>query len=70
MLVPRPTPLDAGMTAWMTTFCGAFFAVLPADDRVRFAEDVAELLAPSLRDAEGRWTADYVRLRFSATLSA
>jgi len=68
VLVPRPTPLDAGMVAWIGTFCGAFLSALPADDRGRFAEEVADLLAPSLRDPEGQWMADYVRLRFSARL--
>ncbi len=66
VLVPRPTLLDAGMAAWIRTFGGAFLAALPDADRVRFAEDVADLLAPSLRDLDGRWTADYVRLRFTA----
>jgi trans-aconitate methyltransferase len=70
VLVPRPTPLDAGMTAWIGTFCGAFLDALSPDDRVPFAEEVAELLAPSLRDPDGRWTADYVRLRFRARLMA
>jgi hypothetical protein len=28
--------------------------------------EVEELLAPSLRDAKGNWTADYVRLRVEA----
>ena len=67
VLVPRPTPLDAGMAAWIKTFGGAFLAALPESDRARFAEDVADLLAPSLRDPDGHWTADYVRLRFTAT---
>jgi len=66
VLVPRPTPLDAGMAAWLGTFCGAFLAALLPEDRVRFVQDVEDLLAPSLRDPEGRWTADYVRLRFMA----
>jgi hypothetical protein len=27
---------------------------------------VTALLAPVLRDAQGRWSADYIRLRFAA----
>jgi trans-aconitate methyltransferase len=66
VLVPRPTPLEAGTAAWLTTFAGAFLRALPEDGRAGAVRDIEALLAPSLRDERGRWTADYVRLRFTA----
>jgi SAM-dependent methyltransferase len=68
-LIPRPTPLPTDMTGWLTTFGGPVFGALPAAERSDALADVVALLAPSLRDGEGRWTADYVRLRFSAHLA-
>lgn len=63
---PRPTPLPGDITGWLDTFAGPFTADLT--DAEGFKREVAALLRPSLRDEAGRWTADYVRLRFSATL--
>jgi trans-aconitate methyltransferase len=64
-LFPRPTPLASGMIAWLRVFRRPFFAQFDADEEVVLSE-VEELLAPSLRDAKGNWTADYVRLRVEA----
>lgn len=64
-LFPRPTPLASGMIAWLRVFRRPFFAQFGADEDVVLSE-VEELLAPSLRDAKGNWTADYVRLRVEA----
>jgi SAM-dependent methyltransferase len=64
-LFPRPTPLATGMIAWLRVFRRPFFAQFGADEDVVLSE-VEELLAPSLRDAKGNWTADYVRLRVEA----
>ncbi|MDQ0314775.1 class I SAM-dependent methyltransferase [Amorphus orientalis] len=65
VLFPRPTPLDAGMRAWLEVFRAPLFDVCGA--RRQAALDTAEaLLAPALRDEAGNWTADYVRLRFDA----
>lgn len=69
-IVPRPTPLPGGMDAWLQTFRGGFLdaaGVPRADQAAVIAETVARL-APVLCDATGRWTADYVRLRFHAHL--
>ena len=66
-LRPRPTLLPAGMDAWLDRFGGTFFAALPDDgERQAMRDETVALLAPVLRDAEGRWTADYVRLRVRA----
>ena len=65
-LVPRPTPLPTGMDGWLETFRGTILNQLPPDARQRAKEEMIELLRPSLCDEQGDWTADYVRLRFSA----
>jgi len=65
-LIPRPTPLPGDVTGWLETFAESFTGALPAAERPAFLEEVRELLQPDLSDAEGRWTADYVRLRFAA----
>jgi SAM-dependent methyltransferase len=65
-IVPRPTLLPSGMAAWLRTFAGWAFDALPAAQRDAAFDAVVELLRPSLCDSRGRWTADYVRLRFAA----
>ncbi len=65
-LFPRPTPLPGNMIAWLETFAQVFIALVPAADRADFLAEVQEMLRPTLCNAEGRWTADYVRLRFLA----
>ncbi len=66
---PRPTPLnDDGMTGWLNTFRRGALDTLPEDLREKTVEETVALLAPALRDHDGHWTADYVRLRFIATV--
>jgi len=65
-LIPRPTPLPTGMRAWLETFANPFCAKLPEDQREGFLDDATEMLRPVLCDEKGRWTADYMRLRFLA----
>ena len=66
-LIPRPTPLGQdGMTGWLRTFRRGVLDTLPSDVRETVVEETAALLAPALRDEAGKWTADYVRLRFIA----
>lgn len=66
-LIHRPTPLPAGMEAWLTTFLAAPLEDLAPLDRERVVRDVVAALEPSLRDEAGGWWADYVRLRVAAT---
>ncbi|MBI1814841.1 MAG: methyltransferase domain-containing protein [Deltaproteobacteria bacterium] len=66
-LIPRPTPLPGDITGWLETFAESFTAVLPAAERAAFIDEVREAARPALCDAQGQWTADYVRLRFAAT---
>lgn len=65
-LIDRPTPLPGAMADWLETFAETFLKLVPAEARAALATEVSEALRPSHCDAEGRWTADYVRLRFSA----
>jgi trans-aconitate methyltransferase len=69
-LIPRPTPLPTGMAGWLDTFRKSVLDALPDDDRQRAKDEIVELLRPSLCDEQGRWTADYVRLRFVARKQA
>jgi trans-aconitate methyltransferase len=66
-LVPRPTPLPTGLAGWLTTFRKAFFDQFPEPERQQALAEVEALLRPALCDRQGRWTADYVRLRVHAT---
>jgi len=68
-LFPRPTPLPNGMAAWLRTFRVTQFEGVPADLGQTIEDEIVELLRPSLCDAAGRWTADYVRLRLVARLA-
>jgi hypothetical protein len=69
-LIPRPTELPGDVTGWLETFAESFTSTLPATQRASYIAEVREALRPQLRDAEGRWTADYVRLRFAAQKDA
>jgi trans-aconitate methyltransferase len=65
-LIPRPTPLPTGMRGWLETFALPFSKSLAEERRREFLDAVTERLRPSLCDGTGKWTADYVRLRFLA----
>jgi trans-aconitate methyltransferase len=68
-LIPRPTPLPNGMESWLNTFRNGVLDQLNPADRATAITNTITLLEPILRDADGNWTADYVRLRFHATKS-
>jgi trans-aconitate methyltransferase len=66
-LIPRPTPLpESGMRGWLQTFRRGLFEQLPEAKREAALDETTLLLKPVLCDDLGRWTADYVRLRFLA----
>lgn len=65
-LIPRPTPLPSGMRGWLETFANPFCAALPEAEREDYLEEGTQLLRSVLSDEKGRWTADYMRLRFIA----
>ena len=63
---PRPTPVAAGMEAWLETLAAPALGVVPEAERPAARARVAALVKPALCDAHGNWTADYSRLRFRA----
>jgi trans-aconitate methyltransferase len=65
-LFARPTPLPKDVKAWVQTFRKSYLEELEPADRPVFLEEVQEAVRPKLCDAQGHWTADYVRLRFKA----
>ena len=69
-IIPRPTPLPGDITGFLETFGGTFTSVLPAEERKAYLDDVRDRVEPTLCGEDGRWTADYTRLRFKAYKSA
>ena len=68
-LIPRPTPLPGDVRDWIDTFGKVFLGAVADDDRQAAVDEAVALLRPWLCDDRGRWTADYVRLRFAAHLA-
>ncbi|MGI9513475.1 MAG: class I SAM-dependent methyltransferase [Anderseniella sp.] len=64
-LYPRPTPLKTGMKEWLKLFRKPFFEQF-GNETDTALDEVEQLLRPSLCDARGNWTADYVRIRVEA----
>ena len=69
-LIPRPTPLPTDIAGWLETFAGPFTSAVPEQDRAAFLDEVEDALEPKLRQADGTWFVDYVRLRFAAVKTA
>jgi trans-aconitate methyltransferase len=69
-IIPRPTPIEAGLAPWLDAFAEDFLNPLPANDRAAAKQEICDLLQPILRDETGLWIADYVRLRFRARFPA
>ncbi|MEB2286215.1 MAG: methyltransferase domain-containing protein [Myxococcales bacterium] len=67
VLFPRPTLLPGDVVGWLETFAESFVAPLAVAERPAFLAEVRDALRPVLADNDGRWTADYVRLRFVAS---
>ena len=67
----RPTLLPGDVSGWIATLAGPFVAAFaPGSARTDYIASVRERLIDSLRDAQGRWTVPYVRLRFDARRAA
>lgn len=66
-LIPRPTPLPGDIVGYLETFALNFFHGFSDEARSEYLQEVRTVLEPQLRDANGTWIADYVRLRFAAT---
>ena len=69
-LFARPTLLPGDVVGWLETFAQPFAAALTELERPAFFQSVMEACRPKLCGVDGRWTADYVRLRFAATKPA
>jgi SAM-dependent methyltransferase len=67
VLFPRPTVLPGDAAEWIETFGQPFLAA--ARDRAALLDAVRTALRPVLCGPDGRWTAEYVRLRFGADSS-
>jgi SAM-dependent methyltransferase len=65
-LIDRPTPIPGPLGDWLETFAEPFLTRVPAAERPAMVGGVEAAVAPDLRDDEGRWSVDYVRLRFAA----
>jgi trans-aconitate methyltransferase len=66
-LIPRPTKLPGDILDWLEIFAQPFTQALAEPKRESFLKEVRNELATCLRDGDGNWIADYVRLRFKAT---
>ena len=64
-LIPRPTELPGDISGWLVTFAEPFLFSVTVEERDALIEEVADELRPVLVK-DGRWIADYVRLRFLA----
>jgi SAM-dependent methyltransferase len=65
--IERPTELPAGIAGWVKTFRSGLLdlALVPEWARDDVAAAVERRAAPELRKPDGRYFADYIRLRFS-----
>jgi len=66
-LIPRPTSLPAGIAGWLKTFRAGFMdhAEVPDEQQDEVARAVEASLENQLRQPDGSWEADYIRLRFT-----
>ncbi|MVW54158.1 methyltransferase domain-containing protein [Sphingomonas sp. MAH-6] len=66
-LIPRPTPLPTGVAGWVRTFRSGLMDAdgIPEEEQAVIGEAVERRTEAALRQPDGGWLADYVRLRFS-----
>ncbi|MCZ6893015.1 MAG: methyltransferase domain-containing protein [Gammaproteobacteria bacterium] len=65
-LFPRPTPLDGDIVHWLKLFTQSFVADVDESEHEGIYCAVSAQLETTLRDDDGNWFVDYVRLRFKA----
>jgi SAM-dependent methyltransferase len=65
-LIPRPTELSGDIADWLELFAQPFLKSVTERDRPGVVEELRDALAPTLRNPDGTWSADYVRLRFKS----
>lgn len=69
-LIERPTPLPGRLGDWLETFAEPFLFVAPEGEHPNLIAEVEAALDGTLRDGDGGWFVDYVRLRFRAVKPA
>ena len=67
-LIPRPTKLPGDILAWLEIFAQPFTNAV-TNEKTGFLDQVRDAVQSELRNSDGDWFADYVRLRFKATRS-
>lgn len=68
----RPTPLtdgEDGLAEWLRQFASGLLGALTVDEREAVIRATVSRCRPALH-RDGRWVADYVRLRFHAELTS
>ncbi|HEY7163337.1 MAG TPA: methyltransferase domain-containing protein [Candidatus Binatia bacterium] len=65
-LIPRPTKLPGDIIGWLEVFAQPFTRAVSEGKRAGFLDQIRTAVAPALRNPDGTWFADYVRLRFLA----
>jgi len=60
---PRSTPLPTGLAGWLQTFGQPLLGRLTPAERALAVSRMEDRLRAELCDANGRWSADYTRLR-------
>jgi len=64
-LIQRPTPID-DITNWLDVFANGITKNLTDEQKIKFKEEVKEILKPKQYSKKDGWSADYVRLRLKA----
>ena len=67
--IPRPTRLPGELLDWLEIFAQPFTNAVEKAGRRSFLDEVCGRSESALRDVDGGWTVDYVRLRFAAVRS-
>ncbi|MBM2805371.1 MAG: Class SAM-dependent methyltransferase [Deltaproteobacteria bacterium] len=65
-LIPRPTKLPGDIRGWLDVFAQPFIKAVTEVSREIFLAEIRNELESVLRQPDGTWIADYVRLRFKA----
>ncbi|KAK1217283.1 hypothetical protein PQX77_020075 [Marasmius sp. AFHP31] len=66
-LVPRLTPLPAGLKGWLEVFVrSSWLRNFSEKEASEVLEEVEKICRVDCRDGEGKWSMTYVRLRFVA----
>ncbi|MDP6428126.1 MAG: methyltransferase domain-containing protein [Rhodospirillales bacterium] len=69
-LINRPTPIPGPLADWLDVFAQRFLSAVPAGEQADLKTEVESAVRAKLCDTNGKWTVDYVRLRFKAIKAA